>query len=184
MISFLHVWGLMCLGATFNALIFHIYVLARSFFDPNIRLYRTNLWLGKKKPLTIPTILLSKFTLIHNLLWEFPLDGILREMEAAATTATISFRGNVFRHLFDWVRPRWCGFTPRFLVFWAFRSFFSRLLNSQWTFWVVTLHLALQLFLNNFFFDLFVNFLAKGTTVNSVPDFWSLVYKFETNVVC
>ena len=184
MISFLHVWRLMCLLATFSTLIFHINVLARSLFDPNIGLFRADLWLGKKKPITFPSILLFKFTFIHDLLRQFPLDGVLREMETTATAATIFFRGYVFRHLFDWVRHRWCRVAPRSLIFRALHFFSSRLPNTYWTFRVVTLHLALQLFLICFFFDLFVHFLAKGTTVNSVPDFWSLVYKFETNVVC
>ena len=160
MISFLHVWRLMFLWATFSTLIFHINVLARSFFYPDIGLLRADRWLGKKIPVTIPIILLSKFTLIHDLLRQFPLDGILREMEAAATAATIFFRGYVFRHLFDWVRHRWCRVAPRSLIFRALHFFSSRLPNTYWTFRVVTLHLALQLFLDYFFFDLFVHFLA------------------------
>jgi hypothetical protein len=31
---------------------------------------------------------------------------------------------------------------------------------------------------------LLVDFFAEGTTVYSVPGFWSLVYEFESDVVC
>ena len=184
MIPFLSIRRFMLLWATFKAIFDHINILTRSSFCLIIFILRAQLRLGKKIPLRVPIVLLSKITLIHDLLTQLPLNRILRKMEAAATTAPIFFRRNIFCHILNTIGKR--GARVRLWPPFFARTFGQNnwLSDADGAVGIFTSLFSIHFFLDNFFFNLLVYFFAEGTTVYSVPGFWSLVYEFESDVVC